>query len=167
MSNKSQISTSQILCRNIKGEEFIVPKESLIFRPSVYAVIINDGKILLSKQWDGYDFPGGGIEKGETIADALKREVKEETGLEAKIGRIITAENSFFRSSYSTNCFQSVLLYYLAEVTGGELSTEFFDQHEREYASLAEWFDLGKIETIKFYNSIDSLAVIKKAKELL
>ncbi len=38
--------------------------EKLQFRPSVYGIIFNEdkSKVLLSKQWDGYDFPGGGKE---------------------------------------------------------------------------------------------------------
>ena len=58
----------KILCKNdFDHKRKIVPANELIFRPSVYAVIIKSGKILLSRQWDGYDFPGGGIEKGESI----------------------------------------------------------------------------------------------------
>jgi 8-oxo-dGTP pyrophosphatase MutT (NUDIX family) len=71
----------KIICKDIKGNEYAVPVEQLSFRPSVYGIIIQEGKILLSKQWDGYDFPGGGIKLGETIEQALLREVKEETGL--------------------------------------------------------------------------------------
>lgn len=52
-------------------------------RPSARAIIIKDHKVALvySKKYDYYKFPGGGINSGESIIDALIREVKEESGL--------------------------------------------------------------------------------------
>lgn len=92
MNNKEKI----ISCRDIDGNIFEVPASELKFRPSVYGIIIQDNKVLLSKQWDGYDFPGGGIELGETIEEALKREVWEETGLKVEKGQFVACEESFF-----------------------------------------------------------------------
>lgn len=160
---KSMINNGFIKCKNISGEEFEVPVERLSFRPSVYGIIFQDNKILLSKQWDGYDFPGGGIKIGETIDDALKREVKEETGFDIKIGKIATCENSFFKYKLKEKYVQSILVYYLCEIVGGEISLEFIAESEKEYVSLPEWINIGEIDKIKFYNSVDNVKVIKEA----
>ena len=59
------------------------------FRVSVHAVIVDSrGKLLLLKMNYGdkhWSLPGGAIERGETIYDALKRECEEELGVRPKI----------------------------------------------------------------------------------
>ena len=54
---------------------------------SCAALVTNqEGKILLVKSpWRGWEYPGGLIEPGETFQDALRREVKEEAGVEIEI----------------------------------------------------------------------------------
>lgn len=156
----------EIVCTDLNGNTVSAPLSKLTFRPSVYGVMIEDGKILLSKQWDGYDFPGGGIDLGESINDALKREVKEETGVDVEIGRIVACENSFFKFRFEDKCVQAIWMFYLCKRVGGELTTEFFDEHEKEYADMPEWISLDDIDKIKFYNSADSLKIIKDAIEL-
>lgn len=57
-------------------------------RQRASAVILEDGKILLIKrvkpEREYYVFPGGGVDEGESIEDAVRREVKEELRLEVK-----------------------------------------------------------------------------------
>ncbi|MFZ5858413.1 MAG: NUDIX domain-containing protein [Chloroflexota bacterium] len=50
-------------------------------RPGVYALIENnEGQIAVIETSNGYFLPGGGIDNGESNADALKREILEEIG---------------------------------------------------------------------------------------
>ena len=58
------------------------PDGKVYRRPSARAVILKDGKVLLNyvAKYGCYEFPGGGIEPGETQESAVQREVKEETG---------------------------------------------------------------------------------------
>lgn len=60
------------------------------------AAIIKDGKLLIirqsaeyakGKKVGQYDLPGGKIELGESFAEGLKREVREEAGLDVEIGK--------------------------------------------------------------------------------
>ncbi len=59
--------------------------------PVVAAVILFNGRILLHQRKKGdalegtWEFPGGKVEKGETPEGALKREIKEEIGLEIAV----------------------------------------------------------------------------------
>jgi len=157
----------KVVCHDIDGNKFEVPASELKFRPSVYAIIIKAGKILLSKQLDGYDFPGGGVNVGETLQEALIREAKEETGLDVRAGRLVELGDSFFRKFSDKKFVHVIYAYYLCEITGGKLSTEFFDENEKKYAAMAEWIDINAVDKLKFYNAVDSPKLIRKATKLL
>jgi 8-oxo-dGTP pyrophosphatase MutT (NUDIX family) len=163
-------SPLKVTAHDLDGKLYEVDSTELSFRPALYGVIIQDGKVLLSKQWDGYDFPGGAIELGESLAEALEREVKEETGLEVKVSDVTTplhAEDSFFKMPYKGNFVHSVHMYYLCEVVGGKLSTEFFDEHEQEYAAMPEWIEIAQLDKIKMCSAVDIKQVQEKLNKSL
>ncbi len=68
--------------------------------PTVGALIVNeDGKVLLAKsqKWFGkLTLPGGHIEVGETMRDALRREVKEEVGLDVEVEQLLLVQEVMF-----------------------------------------------------------------------
>lgn len=72
--------------------------------PTVGALIVNkEGKILLAKshKWfDRYTLPGGHIEIGETMEGAVKREVKEEVGLDVKVVEFLTMQEAIFAKEF-------------------------------------------------------------------
>jgi 8-oxo-dGTP diphosphatase len=89
---------------------------SPIFRIGVYALIFDDeGRILLGhrRDIDWWNLPGGGMEAGETVDEALCREVREETGLEVKVERLVGV--------YSKPQKQEVVLTFRCRTTGGTL----------------------------------------------
>ncbi len=152
-----------VVCRDKDKKEYNVPVSELVIRPSVYAVIIRDDKVLLVHQWDGFDFPGGGIDPGEDMREALVREVREETGLEVLAGELVACENAFYHTESGKN-LHSILIYHTAEVVGGELSLSGLTEIEKGWTKdLPEWIPLTDVEQIKFYNSVDSLQIIRTA----
>lgn len=77
------------LCQDINGGAHIVLGSDLVKRSSAYGVIAtNDGVLLIrdKSSKEMWSLPGGGVEPGEDLLKALKREIQEETGLKI-IGR--------------------------------------------------------------------------------
>ncbi len=72
--------------------------------PTVGGLIVNnDGKILLTKshKWfDKYTLPGGHIEVGETMREAVAREVKEETGLDVEVEEFLLSQEAIFTEEF-------------------------------------------------------------------
>lgn len=72
--------------------------------PTVGALIVNpEGKILLTKshKWfDKYTLPGGHIEIGETMEEAVKREVKEEAGLDVEVVEFLLMQEAIFAKEF-------------------------------------------------------------------
>lgn len=88
------------------------------FNLRVYAIIQKDDRILLADESiDGFGFtkfPGGGVEPGEGLLDALRREFREEGGAELyNIRHFYTTD--FFQQSAFKPEDQIVSVYYLAD----------------------------------------------------
>jgi len=105
----NQTMQDLIECRSIYGGTKFIPREKLVFRPAVYGIIAHRNKILLlnSRSANLLTLPGGGVEIGEPLALALKREVREETGLEVEVGQFLHFEEDFFYYDPEDEAFHS------------------------------------------------------------
>jgi ADP-ribose pyrophosphatase YjhB (NUDIX family) len=88
---------------------------------AVIVAVIDDGKVLLTKREDFevWCLPGGGVEEGESLAEAGIREVKEETGLDVELTRLVGV---YSRMGGNPHDVHAVL--YAAKPIGGELKTQ-------------------------------------------
>jgi nucleoside triphosphatase len=134
-----------IKCKNNFGDIVDIPKNKFFFRPSAYGLIADNGKILTlrnkgnGKIW----FPGGGVEIGEKMEDALKREIKEETGLDAEIGKLILFKENFFYYQPLDEAYHALLFFFMCSVKNTELIADSeVDDLESEKP---RWTEIGSI----------------------
>lgn len=78
--------------------------------------------ILLIKNKDRYGFPKGNIERTEKKEDAAVREVKEETGVDAKIEGYLGNVEYWYRSG--TDNVHKFVYYYIMSYVGGDINPQ-------------------------------------------
>lgn len=145
-----------ITCKDVFGNEYEVNVDDLEQRIGIYAVIVKDGKILLTRQWDGYGIIGGGVEKGETLEEAFVREVKEETGLDVTPERLIHTATTFFKRDAEAKPRQSFQFYMTHDTLAGELTNASITDSEKTYTNdVPEWVSLDHSDTIELRHSVD------------
>jgi mutator protein MutT len=92
--------------------------------PAVAAIILRGDEILLVKRghepaMGKWSVPGGSVEFGETLEQAAKREVMEETGLEIEVGDVAGVTDLVVRKEGEIT-FHYVLIDYFATAIPGE-----------------------------------------------
>lgn len=98
------------------------PKRPIL---GIGALIFQGKRILLAQRgkqplmgW--WSLPGGVLETGESLVDGIRREVREETGLEVKPLEIATVFERIIPDSQGRAEYHYVLIDYICRVTGGE-----------------------------------------------
>jgi 8-oxo-dGTP diphosphatase len=93
---------------------------------AVGGVVVRDERVLLILRGQEplkghWSLPGGVVELGEALTDAVVREVLEETGLRVAVGPLIESLDRIERDADGSIAFHYVILDYLCAVTGGVL----------------------------------------------
>ena len=108
------------------------------------------GKAPLMGQWS---LPGGLVETGESLENAVRREVLEETGLEVKPLGVLEIFERIMRNAEGAAEYHYVLLDYICRVTGGTLCAG-------DDASRVQWVERRALKDLHITEG--TLAVIEK-----
>lgn len=115
-------------------------------REAVRGIIFYNNNILMVHCNKGdYKFPGGGIDTGENHEEALRREIREETGYIVdsvlnKIG-IVTERN--IDTFDEESIFEMTSYYYLCNINDGQVLQEL-DDYEKELDFQPIWVNLDE-----------------------
>jgi ADP-ribose pyrophosphatase YjhB (NUDIX family) len=122
---------------------------ALIFRRNYILMVERGGDPL--KGW--WSIPGGLVETGELLEDAIRREVREETGLEIRPAGMLQIFERIMRDSRGAAEYHYVLVDYICRVRGGML-------HAGDDVSRAEWVRRPDLKNLQITEG--TLAVIEK-----
>lgn len=94
----------------------------------VAAMIFSDGSVLLARRRNPpgegrWALPGGVVELGERVREAVVREVREECGLEVEPVKLLTVFDSIVRDEEGRVKFHYILFEFLCRVVGGTLTS--------------------------------------------
>lgn len=136
-----------------------------LFEIGVRAILVRDGKILILKRASGnirssdkYDLPGGAVERGEGMEEALNREIQEETVLKVEIGPLLSISDSEKDYALDEENESNIkvfrkLIIYLVFYKSGEVKLS--EEHQS-----FEWLDMEN--AIKLFDEKDPFYSRKK-----
>ena len=143
------------------------------FNIRVYGILRSENRreVLLSDEYKFglafTKFPGGGLEFGEGVLDALKREFKEELNIEVTEASLFYVNEAFQASVFGKD-EQLIAIYYLVDQFSGILpptTSTRFDFEEKEDQQAFRWISISDLSEKEVNFPIDKL-ILSKIKSI-
>ena len=132
-------------------------------RVAVGVVVVKNSSVLLVRRGQEpskglWSVPGGLVELGETIEDAARREVTEETGISIKIKKLLDAADNIVRDDQGKIRFHYVLIDFLAQPLTSSVKPQS-DASEARWVKFNELSDYhltrGAMKLIRKINTME------------
>jgi 8-oxo-dGTP diphosphatase len=127
------------------GAETELPEQIAV---GVAGIILDGERILITRRPQGvhlagrWEFPGGGVERGEFFDEALRREIREELGIEIRVERLVGAvSHRYGRESGRRKLVN--MLFFRCRFRGGEAKTLGCDAFRWVYPHELASFDFA------------------------
>lgn len=120
-----EIQDRNIEVEDIDGKRHIRNLKNFRFRIGVYGLLMDGNKVLVQTHpyTKKFGLPGGAVDMGETLDEALKREFIEETNLNIKVKNIFEVSEQLFTNPNFDEDSHSFFLFYKVEKISGQLVT--------------------------------------------
>lgn len=112
----------------------------------VAAVVIENERVVLVRRgrppaYGEWSLPGGAVEPGENLEEALVREVQEEIGLKVEVVEVVAVLDRIFRDEEGEIQYHYVLIDFLCRKIGGELqaSSDVISSSLVPFSALAQY----------------------------
>jgi 8-oxo-dGTP diphosphatase len=128
-------------------------------RLAAYAVVVDDQERVLLALWNEaaepqWTMPGGGVDLEEQAAAGAVRELREETGYDVELGRLLGVDSYVIpperRRIATTRPLKAVRVVYEARVVGGELTREVDGTTDE-----ARWIPLDEVADLPRVGLVD------------
>lgn len=128
-------------------------------RINVRGIIVKDGMLFAvrHKSTEGNEkhfwcTPGGGLEDGESLLDGVKREITEETGVTAQVGRLLFVQQ-FKKSEHESYDFNEFLEFFFAIENADDFEQIDLPTTTHGAAELAEfgWVDPQALDFLPLF----------------
>jgi 8-oxo-dGTP pyrophosphatase MutT (NUDIX family) len=115
-------------------------------------VLLRNNKLFVQREKDGieYALPGGHVKIGETSAESLIREYKEETGADIICSRVIWVEEVFWK--WGNKNTHTIAFYHLISLKNEmDIPNDYFQSHKDNCNVLLEWIAVDELKNITIY----------------